>query len=187
MRQYGILLLYGYFIWITTESHYQPEAVNTANAARVSAAMIDHDTLRLLESVETGRAKEAQPLRSTRGVRSEKGSALPAGFEPLERFLSEWVWPDAVSRVAKRQGSTLAEIREFYDAMLPLGERALDYLRQFELGSVPPEGERLLELMLSLAEIAPAVEWYDGPAVRNGFPISRIRYLRQIPDLDPQR
>ena len=27
-------LLYGYFIWLTTESHYQPEAVNTANTAR---------------------------------------------------------------------------------------------------------------------------------------------------------
>jgi hypothetical protein len=44
MRQYGILLLYGFFIWMTTESHYQTESVNTANAARVSAAMLDHDT-----------------------------------------------------------------------------------------------------------------------------------------------
>jgi aminoglycoside/choline kinase family phosphotransferase len=51
MHQYGILPLYGYFIWITTESHYQPEAVNTANAARVSAAMLDHDTRGLLESI----------------------------------------------------------------------------------------------------------------------------------------
>ena len=115
------------------------------------------------------------------------GSSLPAGFQSLERFLAEWVLPDAESRVAKRQGSTLGEIREFYDAMLPLGERALDYLRQFELEALPSEGERLLKLMLSLAEIAPAVEWYNGPAVRNGFPISRIRYIRQIPDTAPQR
>ena len=125
-------------------------------------------------------------MRATREVRSESGSVLPAGFQSLERFLPDWELPDAVSRVAKRQGSTLAEIREFYDAMLPLGEKALDYLRQFELGALPPEGERLLELMLSLAEIAPAVEWYDGPVVRNGFPVGRIRYVRQIPDLDPQ-
>jgi hypothetical protein len=48
MRQYGILLLYGYFIWMTTESHYQTESVNTANSARVSAAMIDHDIEALL-------------------------------------------------------------------------------------------------------------------------------------------
>ncbi|CAN7194856.1 phosphotransferase [Phenylobacterium sp. LjRoot225] len=50
-RQYGIFLLYGYFIWITTESHYQTEAVNTANAARVSAAMLDHDIDRLLATI----------------------------------------------------------------------------------------------------------------------------------------
>jgi hypothetical protein len=115
------------------------------------------------------------------------GPSLPAGFQPLERFVADWVLPDAESRVAKRQGSTLAEIREFYDAMLTLGEKALDHLRQFELGALPPDAERLLKLMLSLAEIAPAVEWYDSPAVRNGFPISRIRYVRQIPDTDPQR
>lgn len=51
MRQYGILLVYGYFIWITTESHYQAESVNTANAARVSAAMIEHDIDALLKGV----------------------------------------------------------------------------------------------------------------------------------------
>ena len=45
MRDYALYLVYGYFIWITTESHYQPEAVNTANAMRTSMAMLDHDTL----------------------------------------------------------------------------------------------------------------------------------------------
>lgn len=125
-------------------------------------------------------------MRATREVRAEDAPALPPGFQSLERFVAVWVLPDAESRVARRQGSTLGEIREFYDAMLPLGEKALDYLRGFELGALPPEGERLLRLMLSLAEIAPAVEWYDGPAVPNGFPVSRIRYVRQIPDLDPQ-
>jgi hypothetical protein len=52
MRQYGVLLLYGYFIWMITESHYQQESVNTANAARVSNAMLDHDILRLLENID---------------------------------------------------------------------------------------------------------------------------------------
>lgn len=50
MRQYGILLLYGYFIWMTTDPYMQTESVNTANAARVSAAMIDHDIVSLLKS-----------------------------------------------------------------------------------------------------------------------------------------
>lgn len=52
MQQYGMFLLYGHFIWMTTESEYQTELVNTANAARVSAAMLDHRTFDLLRCVE---------------------------------------------------------------------------------------------------------------------------------------
>lgn len=48
MRQYATFLVYGHFIWVTTESKYQAEAVNTANAARVSQAMLDHDTIRII-------------------------------------------------------------------------------------------------------------------------------------------
>lgn len=51
MRQYGIFLIYGLFIWLTTESKYQPEIVNTANSARVSQAMLDHDTMRLISAL----------------------------------------------------------------------------------------------------------------------------------------
>jgi hypothetical protein len=51
MRQYNVFLLYGLFIWQTTESHFQPETVNTANVARVSAAMLEHDTASLLASL----------------------------------------------------------------------------------------------------------------------------------------
>lgn len=112
---------------------------------------------------------------------------LPHGFEALEPFAADWVLPDAAARMARRQAGDMAQIRQFYDAILPLGEAALDYLRQFQLGELPPEAERLLKLMLSLAEIAPAVEWYDGPEVANGYPVSRIRFLRQIGDTAAQR
>ena len=107
---------------------------------------------------------------------------LPVGFETLEEFVDGWVLPDAVARMTRRQGSSIEDIKRFYDVMLPQGEAALAYLRQYPLGELPPEGERLLKLMLALAEIAPAVEWYNGPQVPDGFPVQRIRYLRQIPD-----
>ncbi|CAN7598844.1 hypothetical protein LJR219_004516 [Phenylobacterium sp. LjRoot219] len=111
---------------------------------------------------------------------------LPKGFEALEPFVADWVLADAVARMSKRQASRMEDIRRFYEAMLPLGERALEHLRQFELGEVPAASERLLKLMLSLAEVAPAVEWYGDPRVNDGFPIERIRYRRQIPDAAPQ-
>jgi hypothetical protein len=111
---------------------------------------------------------------------------LPEGFAPAEPFVADWVRPDAAARMTKRQSSSIDELRIFYDTMLPLGEAALAWLRGYDLGELPEEGERLLKLMLALAEVAPAVEWYNDPRVIDGFPIERVRYLRQIPDNAPQ-
>lgn len=111
---------------------------------------------------------------------------LPAGFEALEPFVQDWVLADAAARMAKRQGSSMADIRSFYDVIVPLGEQALDYLRDYKLGELTPQGEKLLKLMLSLAEIGPAVEWFNNPQVYDGFPIGRVRYVRQIPDTAAQ-
>jgi len=126
-------------------------------------------------------------MRIAKGDELSDSTLLPSGFEALTPFVSEWVLEDAFARMAKRQSSTLGELKRFYDAMLPYGERALAYLRNFQLGSLPPEAERLLKLMLALAEVAPAVEWYKSPQVYDGFPIGRIRYTRQIPDCAAQR
>ena len=106
---------------------------------------------------------------------------LPPGFAALDPFVAAWVLPDAAARMVKRQASTIAEIRSFYDAIIPL-----DHLRAHKLGALSAEGERLLKLMLALAEIGPAVEWFDDPKVYDGFSVDRIRYVRQIPDLAPQ-
>jgi hypothetical protein len=112
--------------------------------------------------------------------------SLPPGFETAQPFVSTWVLPDAAARMAGRQASTIDDLRRFYDTMLPLGEAALGHLRQFELGDLPADAERLLKLMLALAEVAPAVEWYGQPRVTDGFPIERIRYVRQISDTGAQ-
>jgi hypothetical protein len=77
---------------------------------------------------------------------------LPPGFEALEPFVARWVLPDAAARMARRQECRIEELRAFYAAMLPL------------------------------AEVAPAVEWYNDPRVFDGFPVERISYLRQISD-----
>ena len=51
MRQYAITLIYGHFIWMTTESQYQTEAVNTANMARVNNAMLEHRTKEIVATL----------------------------------------------------------------------------------------------------------------------------------------
>jgi hypothetical protein len=107
---------------------------------------------------------------------------LPAGFETLAPYLESWALADSAARSSKRQASTINELREFYAAMLPLAAAALDYLREHKLGTLPPPAERLLKLMLSLAEVAPAVEWYNAPQVYDGFDIRRVRLVMQVAD-----
>lgn len=111
---------------------------------------------------------------------------LPEGFADLERFVPDWVHPDARARMAKRQSSSMEAIKPFYAAMLARGEQALACLREHQLGALPAEVENLLRLMLMLAEVAPAVEWYDDPMVYDGFPVERLRYIRQISDTAAQ-
>lgn len=51
MRQYGIFLAFAYSVFIVNAEIFQPEPVNTAYTARISAAMIDHDTIGLLNAI----------------------------------------------------------------------------------------------------------------------------------------
>ncbi len=113
-------------------------------------------------------------------------SVLPRGFESLTSFVGSWALPDSIARSARRQTATMAEIKAFYDAMLLQAEQAVSYLENVPLGAMAPESENLLKLMLSLAEIAPAVEWYDQQQVYDGFDVTRMRLVRQVSDTAAQ-
>ena len=115
-----------------------------------------------------------------------EAALLPKGFEGLEPLVANWVLDDTLARIEKRRTSSIEYIREFYDAMLPMAEKALEYLQGYALGDLPPEGERLLKLMLSLAEVAPAVEWYNSPDVYDGFDLTRLRFPVQMDDTAAQ-
>ena len=41
-------VLYGFLVWVVNDVKYQPETVNVACTTRFAAAMLDHDTLALL-------------------------------------------------------------------------------------------------------------------------------------------
>lgn len=51
MRQYAVFLAYAYSIFAINDSVFQPEAVNTAYVARISAAMLDNDTRAQLDAL----------------------------------------------------------------------------------------------------------------------------------------
>lgn len=51
MQHYAAFLAFGYCIFLVNASAFQPEAINTACTARFSTAMIDHDTIGVLEAI----------------------------------------------------------------------------------------------------------------------------------------
>lgn len=102
---------------------------------------------------------------------------LPEHFRDLEPWLA-WALPTETERSNKRQASTFAEIRAFYDTMLARGDEALGYLQQLPVDALPDDARLLFYLTLSLAEVAPAVEQFGQPSVVDGFDIKRITATR---------
>ena len=100
-------------------------------------------------------------------------SHLPKQFHGLEQWLA-WSLATEQERSDRRQASTMDDIKAFYDAMLARMEEVLPYLDQFSVDALPEDATRLFYLMLSLAEVAPAVEQFGQPSVIDGYEVKRI-------------
>jgi hypothetical protein len=90
--------------------------------------------------------------------------SLPEGFRELERFVSAWSLPTQNLRQAARRASSIGERNDFYEATVPRLGAIVEYLNRFSLDSMPEDAQRLLHLALSIAEVAPHVELYNGSA-----------------------
>lgn len=100
-------------------------------------------------------------------------SLFPAQFHDLEQWRA-WALATEQERSARRQASTMKDIKTFYAAMLVRMEEVLPYLDQFSVDALPEDATRLFYLMLSLAEVAPAVEQFGQPSVVDGYDVKRI-------------
>ena len=98
---------------------------------------------------------------------------LPKQFQELAPFLN-WALPTERGRSSKRHGSSIIEIRAFYDAMVARLTEILTFLNNFAPEEVPADVNRLFLLTLSLAEIAPSVENFGQPGVIDGYDYSRF-------------
>lgn len=99
--------------------------------------------------------------------------AFPASFAVLEPW-SGWALPTEAERSARRQASTMEDIRAFYTVMLEHLDAALEEVDRHPLEDLPPAQYRLLNLCLALAEVAPAVEQFGQPAVIEAFDVQRF-------------
>ena len=89
---------------------------------------------------------------------SNDASLLPEGFRALSPFVNFWAANSAAGRADCRQRSDEAGRQAFYAAASPLIADALDYLDRKPLSELNDAEQRLMNLALSFAHLAMAVE-----------------------------
>jgi hypothetical protein len=94
--------------------------------------------------------------------------ALPDAFKDLERFEAGWALASEPARMAKRETSSMDEIKSFYDAMIGRLPAIAAHLDKHPIDALPERESNLLNLALSLTEASFAVERYNQPTVING-------------------
>lgn len=85
-------------------------------------------------------------------------ATLPAGFEALEPFVARWNITGSANRAQARNDSSDAERVAFFEAAKGLVGPALDLLDGKPLGALDEAENRLMNLTLSFAHVAMAVE-----------------------------
>ena len=108
---------------------------------------------------------------------------LPQEFADLEPLAQAgWCLATERERTRKRRTSTPETLRAFYAAVRPRLEKALDYLDQFSLDTMPTKEQNLFNLTLSMTEVAFAVEKYKGnPSGFQAIEASRFVPVHDLP------
>jgi len=110
--------------------------------------------------------------------------SLPRPFEDLEPLVAAgWSLSTERERNGKRYESTMADLRAFYDAILPRVDDIFTYLDEVSLERMPDDAARLFHLALMLAEISCAVERHGQPQTPNGFDTDRFPPFAPIGEL----
>lgn len=89
---------------------------------------------------------------------------LPKDFSDLERFVTAgWALPREHDRWKRRVSSNTAEIKDFYETLLPRMDAVMTYLDRNLLADVPETDRPLLYLALAFMDVAPAWEVFQAP------------------------
>jgi hypothetical protein len=106
---------------------------------------------------------------------------LPSAFSELEPYAQTWCLGTETERWEKRMASTMAEMREFYDAFFPRLEEAIEYCDKFPLDDLPEDALHLLRLIYSLIMVAMAVEIMRQPRPTDAADAVMIRIGEPVP------
>jgi hypothetical protein len=103
---------------------------------------------------------------------------LPEGFEALEPFAGRWAVAGTATRAAGRGASSAEERAAFYAAAKDLLVPALTYLDAKPLTELSATENRLMDMMLSLAHVALAVEGLGDDEPRHAAMRQHMRITR---------
>lgn len=101
-------------------------------------------------------------------IKARKAPVLPAAFAHLDPFIA-WSLPSETERNIKRHETSMDDIRKFAEVMLENTDRIVEYLNGFDVNALRDEELALMHMLLSLAEVAPAIEFYQQQAVVDGY------------------
>lgn len=88
---------------------------------------------------------------------------LPSELSDLERFAPAWCLATEQERWERRMASSMEEMQQLYDAMLPRVPDALAYCDQFPLDAMPEDAINLLRLVYSFILVSFPVELWRQP------------------------
>ena len=88
---------------------------------------------------------------------------LPTEFSDLEPFAARWCLATEPERWDMRVNSSMADITEFYGVAFPRLDDAIEFCDKHPLDALPPDVERLLQLIHSLVMVSMAVEIFGQP------------------------
>jgi hypothetical protein len=91
--------------------------------------------------------------------------ALPERFADLEPWVADWAKPTRQERYDMRLSKTFEELGEFYDAIAPRAEEAIDHLNALDLNDLPEDATRLLRLLYSMIIVSYAVNVFHQPRI----------------------
>lgn len=105
-------------------------------------------------------------------------SLIPAPFAALEPFVAHWARDTLAGRDSARLKSTPEQRRAFYDAAGALAPEIMVFLDSRPLAGFTPGERALMNLMLSLAHVALAVELQGDDEPIHAFGARRMPIVR---------
>ena len=103
---------------------------------------------------------------------------LPAQFSDLSQFAAVWALKTEQARHQNLLAHSVAELRSFYDAMLPRMDDITLYLNQFPLEAMPEDAQMLFDLTMTFMESAHPIDLrWRSTDIEDKFPAERFTFL----------